>query len=93
MTKYYRIGRKQNRALLNDKGKLVALFEVGQEETAGKVCKMLNEEIGRSESKYSEEDPDALNFKGFQSLTWGLFYVFIILGIITLTIYLITLFY
>tara|TARA_R110000803_G_scaffold154466_1_gene219249 strand:+ start:469 stop:678 length:210 start_codon:yes stop_codon:yes gene_type:complete len=41
----YRLGRKQNRALLDDKGHEVALFSKGQEDLAKKVCKLLNHEI------------------------------------------------
>lgn len=41
MTKY-RIGKKQKRALLDNKGNLVALFEKGQEELAQQVCDILN---------------------------------------------------
>lgn len=40
--KYYRVGAKQNRAILDEEGKQVALFEPGQEELAQNVCKALN---------------------------------------------------
>jgi hypothetical protein len=38
----YRIGKKQNRALLTEDGKEVALFAKGQEEVAATSCKLLN---------------------------------------------------
>lgn len=40
--KYYRVGAKQNRAILDEEGKQVALFEPGQEELATKTCDLLN---------------------------------------------------
>lgn len=50
----YRVGKKQNRALLDDKGHEVALFNKGQEELAKKVCELLNKE-SKSILLYSQE--------------------------------------
>ena len=38
----YRIGKKKKRALLNEQGIQVALFEPGQEDLAERVSKLLN---------------------------------------------------
>ena len=38
----YRVGKKQNRAILNDKGVEVAICHKGQEGLAEKICELLN---------------------------------------------------
>lgn len=40
----YRVGKKQNRAILDSNGHEVALFNKGQEELAKKTCELLNKE-------------------------------------------------
>ena len=38
----YRVGKKQNRAILDNESKEVALFNKGQEELATLTCNLLN---------------------------------------------------
>ena len=40
----YRVGRKQKRALLDDKGCEVGLFKKGKEDLAKNVCELLNQD-------------------------------------------------
>jgi hypothetical protein len=41
----YRLGKKQSRALLDDKGHEVALFSKGKEGLAEKVCDLINTDL------------------------------------------------
>ena len=63
----YRIGKKQRRALLDESGHLVALFEKGQEELAVLTCELLNNQELRPSVK-SEDleriDRDRTLYKG-----------------------------
>ena len=39
----YRVGRKQNRVILDEKGHVLAVCEFGREEVAQQICDLLNE--------------------------------------------------
>ena len=40
----YKLGTKQRRAILNDRGRELVVFKIGLEDMASKVCDLLNRE-------------------------------------------------